>query len=72
MKEIPSSARPQLDSRSERLLRWAMRLVERLGPYWTSLIITTPVWVVTNIVVEIGNSTGSTLTLGTAGRRNFD
>ena len=72
MTELTSSARPQLDSRSERLLRWAMRLVERLGPYWTSLIITTPVWVVTNIVVEIGNSTGSTLTLGTAGRRTFD
>jgi PAS domain S-box-containing protein len=31
-----------------------MRLVERFGPYWTSLIITSPVWVVTNVVVEIG------------------
>ncbi len=40
--------------RSERLLRWIMRLIDRYGPYWTSLIITSPVWVVTNIVVEIG------------------
>jgi len=72
MTELTSSARPRLDRRSERLLRWAMRLVERLGPYWTSLIITTPIWVMTNVVVKIGNSTGSTPPLGTAGQRTFD
>lgn len=45
---------PLLDSRSERLLRWVMRLIEQVGPYWTSFIITTPVWLVTNVAVEVG------------------
>ena len=72
MTVLTNSTRPRLDSGSERLLRWAMRLVERLGPYWRSFLITAPIWVVTNLVVEIGHSTGSTPTLGTAGRRTFD
>ena len=54
MTKLTSSARPRLDSRSERLLRWVMRLVDRFGPNWTSLIIASPVWVATNVVVEIG------------------
>ena len=45
---------PLLDSRSERLLRWVMRLIEQVGPYWTSFIITTPVWLVTNVAVDVG------------------
>jgi len=56
MIDLNRSDEPRLDSRSERLLRRIMRLIERVGPYWTSLIITTPVWLVTNIVVEIGYS----------------
>ena len=72
MTELTSSARPRLDSRREHRLRWAMRLVERLGLYWTLLIIATPVWAVTNLVVKTGNSTGSVPTTGMAGRRTFD
>jgi len=54
MTDLIRSDTPFLDSRSERLLRWVMRLIEQVGPYWTSAIITTPVWVVTNVAVEVG------------------
>jgi PAS domain S-box-containing protein len=54
MTDSASSSSPRATRRSERALRWVMRLIERYGTFWTSAIITSPVWVITNIVVEVG------------------
>ena len=42
--------------RSEWFLRYMVRLIDRIGVHWTAALVTAPVWVATNIVVEIGYS----------------
>jgi len=51
---VQTSTNPRPGGRSERLLRWIMRLIDRVGPHGTAALITSLVWVITNIVVEIG------------------